>query len=491
MKGQNHLRWIGWIAGAAISWGVLLAELGWPEPTKQPSPMDDLRPRRQVGQTDRVSVHLEVEGVLVISEDPKQPKPKMKVTAQNVYDERLLAVESKTGWPARSLRYYQTAEATIQIEEETVRPQLRPERRWIVAEAQPDQIQLFSPKGPLTREELDLVDILGNSLLLDRLLPTEPVGQTDSWKPADQTLAMLLGLEKVIRSDVHCKPSSQTDRSILVEMAGTVQGQTGGGDSAIVLKAKYRVDRASGRINWFGLALAERRTPGLVLRGVDVVAKLTVEITPSAEAPHLAEQTIGDLPLEPKEELLLLAYQPPGKGWQILHPRSWHVQREENQTAVLGLFDQDQWVAQGTITLLPPLAKDQDVSLEQFQQEIQQGLGKNFGQFLQVGQYPAPENQRMYRVVAEGRVIGQVQNKPVEVPMRWHYYRLADAQGRQAVFAFTLEPDQQERLGQADRAIVESFRFLETGHRPQSPTPASGEKQPPKPPPQSPPKDNP
>ncbi|HOM17836.1 MAG TPA: hypothetical protein PLQ00_10940, partial [Thermoguttaceae bacterium] len=291
------------------------------------------------------------------------------------------------------------------------------------------------------------------------------------------------------RADVQCKLGNVTERSLLIEISGTVQGQTGGGQSAMVLKGKYRVDRATGRINWLGLALAERRTPGPVLRGVDITAKLSVQIGPSQEVPELSTDSLRDLPLEAKEDLLILAYQPPGKGWQILHSRSWHVNREENQTAVLGLFDQDQWVTQGTITLLPPLAQGQDVTLEQFQQDIRQALGKNFGEFVQAGQYPAPENMRMYRVVVHGKVISQSQGKPVETPMQWHYYRLADAQGRQAVFAFTLDPDQQDRLGQADKTLVESFRFLDAGDRPLSPTPASSENKSPKQTAQRPPKD--
>ena len=486
MKDQNDMRFLGWIAAAAMGWG-LLAQIGWAEQTKaeQANPYD-LQPRRQIDQTDRVTVQLEVEGILVISDDPKHARPKMKVSAQTVYDERLLELDPKTHCPARSVRYYHTAEAAIQIEQETIRPQLRPEHRWIVAQAAPGQVHLFSAKGALTREELDLIDLLGNTLVLDRLLPTQPVDQKASWRPTEQTLAILLGLDKVSQADVHCKPSSLSERSILVEISGTVQGVSGGGQSAMVLKGKYRVDRATGRINWFGLAVAERRSPGPVLRGVDIVAKLSVQITPASEAPQLSEQLLRDLPLQADEQRLLLAYQPPGKGWQILHPRSWHVNREEGQTAVLGLFEEDQWVAQGTFTLLAPLPQGQDVSLEQFQQEIQQALGKNFGQFMQAGQYPAPENQRMYRVVVQGKVLGQVQNKPVEVPMCWHYYRLADAKGRQAVCAFSMEADQEERLGQADKALVESFRFLDQPTPPEHPTPAGAKDQPNPPQPEQP-----
>lgn len=433
----------------------------------------DLRPCRQVDQIDRVEVRLEVEGRLVVSEDPKHVQPKMKVVAQAVYDERLLELDPKGAYPVRSLRYYPTAEATIQIEEQTLKPVLRPERRWIVAENQSGRMCLFSPKGPLTREELDVVDLLGNSLALDGLLPGKPVALGDSWQVSEQTWAILLGVDQVNKSDVHCKLIQLTERSLLVEMNGSVQGRSGGGQSGMVLKGKYRVDRTTGRINWFGLALAERRTPGPVLRGVDIVAKLHVQISPASESPHLSDDSLRNFPLKATEDLLLLVYQPPGKGWEISHPRSWHVQREENQTAVMGLFEEESWVAQGTITLLSPLAQGQQVSLEQFQQDIQQALGKNFGQFLQAGQYPIAENQQMYRVVAHGKVIAQAQNKPIEVPMRWHYYRLADAKGRQAVFAFSLEPDQQERLGQADQTIVQSFRFLDTSESTLSPTPAS------------------
>lgn len=473
MKDQKEFLWMGWSVWAAIFWGVVI-EAAW----SAEADTYDLRPHRQAGQIDRVVVKLEVEGKLILSNDPKHPQPKLKVNAENIYEERVLQVDSKTGCPTQSLRYYEKAEATIQIEQETLRPQLHQEHRWIVAQVQQGAVQLFCPKGPLSREELDVVDLMANSVLLDRLLPAEPVDSSSRWEPTKETLAMLLGLDRVSQAEVHCKLSSQSERSILIEMAGSLQGQTGGGQSAMVLKAKYRVDRSTRRINWFGLALAERRTPGAVLRGVDLVAKLTLQMTPLSQSAHLADELIQDVPVEATADRLLLRYEPPGKGWQILHGRLWHVQREENQTAVLALFDQEQLVAQGTISLAAPLPKGQEISLEQFQQEIQQALGKNFGRVLEAGQYPTKENLRMYRVVVEGKVIGQVDNKPIEVPMRWHYYRLSDSEGRQAVFAFSLEPSQQERLGQADRAMVESFRFLSPAEAPLEPSPVASQSEP-------------
>ena len=61
----------------------------------------------------------------------------------------------------------------------------------------------------------------------------------------------------------------------------------------------------------------------------------------------------------------------------------------------------------------------------------------------------------MLRVVVSGVAHG----KPAEVPIRWIYYHLADRQGRQAAFTFTVEQELLDRFADADRPIVQSLRF--------------------------------
>ena len=43
--------------------------------------------------------------------------------------------------------------------------------------------------------------------------------------------------------------------------------------------------------------------------------------------------------------------------------------------------------------------------------------------------------------------------------MRWIYYLVAEPQGRQAAFTFTVEQKLVERFADADKPIVQSLRF--------------------------------
>ena len=79
-------------------------------------------------------------------------------------------------------------------------------------------------RQPLTRDELEVIDILGNTLLLDRLLPEGPVAVGDQWKPAGEAMAALLGLDGATRCDVQCTLKEVTDRVARFELAGSVEG---------------------------------------------------------------------------------------------------------------------------------------------------------------------------------------------------------------------------------------------------------------------------
>ena len=61
---------------------------------------------------------------------------------------------------------------------------------------------MFSPSGPLTQEELDLITIPANSLLVEQLLPDQDVAPGDKWQHNDDLLAALLNLDAIGHSEV-------------------------------------------------------------------------------------------------------------------------------------------------------------------------------------------------------------------------------------------------------------------------------------------------
>ena len=130
-----------------------------------------LRSGKGPGDVSKVQVQLEVGGELKVVAEGKVKPLKMSVNGKLIYEEKLL---DAAGGPShlKSARHYSLAEAAIKIEDGGETPKLRADRRLIVADAAPTQTVLFSPQGPRTREELDLVDVPANSFWLEKLVPT-------------------------------------------------------------------------------------------------------------------------------------------------------------------------------------------------------------------------------------------------------------------------------------------------------------------------------
>jgi hypothetical protein len=105
------------------------------------------------------------------------------------------------------------------------------------------------------------------------------------------------------------------------------------------------------------------------------------------------------------------------------------------------------------VTQLTKTSPGKHVPLERFQEDIAQSLDKHFGQFLRASETTNSLGYRVYRVVAAGTAS--------ELPIEWIYYRVADQQGRQVVFAFTVEQELLPILAEADQSIVETLEFGE------------------------------
>jgi len=417
-------------------------------------PTHPLHSGRKPGDTDRVVALLEVGGEVSDNLDNKVRKMRMNVVCNLDYEERLLQVPNGSDVRLRSARYYDKATAVIKVEDEAIEPVLRPGRRLIGIDIELPKVTLFSPDGTLTRDELDLIDVLGNSLVLDRLLPDNPVAIGDSWKHSEKLMVALLGLDAASRADVQSVLSEVTDTSARMEMDGRVEGALGGVSTEIELKAKYRFDLRSKRIDWFALLVKEKRSIGHVKRGVDAVARLQVRISPQAVPTHLADVTLKDLSPQPTAQLNQLSFESDNGGWQIAHDRCWYVTGDHPNLTILRMLDRGELVGQCNVSSLPKLAPGKEVTLTEFQNDVKQALGESFGEFVEAAQKANDADYRVYRVVVRGEVS--------EMPIQWNYYLIMDRHGHQTTLAFSVAVELVERFNEADRKLVESLRFIET-----------------------------
>jgi len=417
----------------------------------------DLRAGRRVGDVDRIQILLEVGGDHRWNVDGKIDKAGMSVVADLRYLERTLALPDQASGRWRSVRRYEKAAAVIKSEEAGIKPTLRPERRLLVVEAAPPATTIFSPKGPLAREELDLVDILGNTLLYDSLLPTESIALKESWKLPEPLVVALLGMDSANVAEVEATLVEVDDSLARFQFSGRVSGTRAGAATQVELKGKYRLDRSRKRIDWFALLLSEDRQPGYVGPGLDVRVRLQVVVKPRVSSEELGEAELEGLPLRSTPELRRLAYASVDGDWRLTHDRRWYdVSMKGEQRSVLSLrmIDQGQFIAHCNVSPLPKRAPEKPVGLAEFQADVERALGDRFEEFAEAGQSHSPADYRVYRVVA----LGKVDDRPV----RWTYYLITDRDGRQVALAFSVEGDQIDRFGNADRELVEGFRFVAT-----------------------------
>ncbi|MBN2475844.1 MAG: hypothetical protein JXB62_14625 [Pirellulales bacterium] len=408
---------------------------------------------RKPGDTDRVVIRLEVGGDVLQAVETEIHRMKLSVVCDLSYDEKVLQLPNASDGRARSIRHYDQVDPVIKVEDDGMKPVLRPQRRLIGVQVDPPKVTLFSPNGKLTRDELELVDILGNSLLLEQLLPEGPVAVGESWSHDEKLILALLGMDVASRVDVQSKLTEVTGTAARFELSGRVEGALCGAATEIELKAKYRFDRRTRRIDWLGLLIQEKRGVGHVKRGVDVVARLQVRISPEATPAALTEAALEDLSLQPTAALEPLSYQSAEGGWQLTHDRRWHLIGENPDLAVLRMVDRGELIAQCNVSPLPKLAANKEVPLSAFQDDVRKALGESFGEFIEAAQWASDADHRIYRVVVQGKV--------AELPIQWHYYLVSDKHGRQVAFAFSVEGNLVDRLDDADQKLVDSLRFLE------------------------------
>ncbi len=418
-----------------------------------------LVPQIAANQAARIRVVQDVKGDLKLNADGRQVT-RLPFTArgQMVYDQRVLKVGADV---RRDARYYREATARIQVGEANHTSELSPLRRTIVVDCGSQGSRVYSPLGPLTRDQLELIEIQGNPALLDRLLPRGEVAIGEKWTHDDSLLAQLFGLDAIQRNGLSSTLRAVENETAVIDLSGTLRGAIGGISSDVEVRAKYHFHRQQQRVVWLQMTIKENRSIGHASPGFDVTARIRLTIDPEEVATQLRDDALAglDLAAEPGSLMLEFASQP--GGFKFLHGRMWQVMVDRHDVAVLRMIDQGELLAQCNASKLPHLPAGKRVSLEAFQADIQRALAKDFGEFAQATQGTAGNGLRVLRVVVAGQASG--------LPIQWRYYHISNDAGRQVSFVFTMDAKLIERFAEADRGIITSFEFAAAGA---SPTPA-------------------
>jgi len=437
-----RLGWPGLLAAA------ILCSIGSLATAEVPTGEVDLRSARRAGTVDQVERTMEVAGSLQLPEADGKATQQLHVKATFHYHERILGRDEGHRGHLLAARYYDQAAARITIDKDAFTCMLPAERRLIGVQVSPPQVLLFSPTGPLTREQLDLIDIAADTALLDMLLPDHPVVAGQSWTHSNELLSALLRLDAVIGNDVQSVLKEVTGDVARVEISGNVEGAVQGSSTKIELKGRYHFNLQEQRITWVGVLIKEKRGAGPVSPGLNVVARVVATITPESPCTQLSDEAIAAQPIEPGEESLRLVFRPLDASWELLYDRRWFITAQEKQMLVLRLLDRGVFVGQCKVVTGSP---GHQLSLDRFQQDIREALGEKFGQFVRAAERPLQPSGRMLEVWVQGEV--------AEVPVRWMYYAVQSDRGPSVVLAFVSEEQLADQFAQAQRSLLGGLRL--------------------------------
>jgi len=405
-------------------------------------------------ETDRVEVKLEVSGKVG---NPKTGTSNLKLEADLVYEEQIIQTGDAISQPVQALRLYENAEAKIWLNDSLIHPVLRDDRRYLGVYFAEGKGELFCPEGPLTRDELDLVDVLGNTAVIDLLLPRTAVREGSEWDVPDQVVSVFLGLETVTSNTVKCRVSEILPGGVIrVEMSGSLRGIVLGAVTQAELLARFQFPLSRRKIGWLGMVIRETRGASFVDHPFELTSRLQIVRNP-ANDPKVVKYRPGvPLTFPPLPEHLRLVHRDEAKGWQLTYDRKWYLVSSSPDMTVFRMVDRQGQVAQCNIA--PLASRETKLTLASLRDTVKEILGENFGRVIDGNELTSPTGHQMFHV----HVAGQVS----DVPIHWIYYVMTTPDGKNHAVVFTVEEKTLERFGNGDRELVDGFEFLQPAEVP-------------------------
>jgi hypothetical protein len=420
------------------------------------------------GRCTKVNIELKAEGLFrpglppdQMTADAKLPKPlALDVKSRLIFSERILNGDQadplkggKTTARPKAVRWVHQAASAINGDIRPTAGVLRPELSLLVAEQSTEgTVVVVSPSGPMTRSELELVQGLGDPLVLGDLLPRGPVARGAVWKLPDSAIFALTDYDEVKSSTLEAALEQFDESTARIRLKGEVNGSARGGAGRITSEGIATFDRRTSLVDRLELNRTENRQPGPIEAGLEVKSTLTVQRRPAPLAPELADTALVNLPLDisPARQLLQLIG---AEGrYNLLHDRRWHLFWDDPKLVVLKRLDKGRVVAHCKLAVGPSVGKGKHQDPGQFRDDIRRSLKEHFVQFLGAGEVDGdPLGGFRYKVGVQGR--------EGELGVLWNYFLVASPEGDQLLATFTLAEQDAHAFDDQDLKLISTLQW--------------------------------
>ena len=248
------------------------------------------------------------------------------------YDERPLTPAADGA--ERVARLYTTVQMSRTLGDKPQSAEVRPAVRRMVVLRGTGSVAgkkvPFSPDGPLTLGEIDVVRVeLFAPALVGALLPAGPVSPGAKWKAGEAAVRELTDYETVESSDLQVSfPAVVTlngKRLAKLTLAGTVAGATEDGPSRQVIRGTGYFDLTDNRLTYLKITGKSQLLGPKGVTAGEVTGTFTLTRGKVEPPPGLSLAGLANVGLEPTAINSLLLYDDPSVGLKFLYPRGWRV----------------------------------------------------------------------------------------------------------------------------------------------------------------------
>jgi hypothetical protein len=395
----------------------------------------------------RNSVTMDVEGKQTVKRDEKEVSYPLKVSASHAYVERYL--ECNGAVADKAARFYTQAERTIRFNNDAGgKNALRPSRSFMAVLRIKDQIVSYSPKGMLTRDEVELTDHF-DTMAVPGLLPGTQVAPGKTWSVPNHVVQALCGLSGITSQKFEGKLTEVKGSIAHVTLVGEVKGIDMGAEVAMIINGRLEFDTKDQRIVFAEWKQQDDRKQGPISPAMTANVVITLKRTPISMPAELNDNPL--IPWNAPAHLTGLQHTDPAKRFELLHARDWHVvSPDKSPQLVMRLMERGDFIAQ--VTFSP--WKKIDLKVVPTKEAFADMMAKTPGwaqekeiACREIDKANMPRSwHKAYRVEASGELDG--------VKTWQNFYLIVSTQGEQMIVTFSMIPQHVQRLGIRDLELV-------------------------------------
>ena len=353
----------------------------------------------------------------------------------------------------RSVRWYEQAKAEISVGGRSDVSELASSRKLMVVQQSANELIYYSPRGPVTRGDLELITTQCDPFVVRQMLHGNSVELNGAWKPENELIAELFGLDVIAKSSLECKLLSATDDLAQVQISGDAEGTALGAKSKLKVDGTITFDRKRNDISRIALTIGEQRDVGLFAPGFQMDAQIDTTISPAKAPKELQPSVLAKLQGEPTPAELAIDFASPTIGVAFTHGRPWRVTLHRRDLLVLRMVDGGSFVAQCNMTPAAKAGDDPKVDAAEFQAHAEQAVAQSDGQIDEISTATREDGLKILRIAASGKANG--------TPITWIYYMLTDPTGKRMALVFTYATAQAEKFQGSDQDLIGSVKLFD------------------------------